>query len=242
MASTRFPGKPLAAETGRALVLHVADRAAMATLVDEVLVTAPDPEILDVVRADGIEAIRTGEHPNGTSRLAEVVERLGDRIPPRSIVVNVQGDEPEIEPEAIDAVIRALEADPGADMATIASPWNPDHDPDDPSIVKVVVSTSGRALYFSRARIPRVRDEADRSSGTGSLRRHVGLYAYRAEFLPRFAAWPEAPLERLERLEQLRVLEHGGAIAVAEFAAHGGGIDTESQYRAFVERFRTAGA
>lgn len=238
MASTRFPGKPLAADTGREMVLHVADQARAASLIDRVIVAAPDPEIIDVVVKDGGEAMLTGdEHPNGTSRLAEVVTRLGGDIDPGSIVVNVQGDEPELDPSAIDAVITALEADPGADMATIAAPWDPQDDPDDPSIVKVVRSAHGRALYFSRSRIPFVRDPENRTSPSAAPLRHVGLYAYRIEFLARFGAWPESPLERLESLEQLRVLEHGGAIAVAIHPASGSGIDTPEQYTAFVARW-----
>ena len=238
MASTRFPGKPLAADTGRAMVLHVVDRARAAKLVDRVIVAAPDPEIIDVVIQDGAEAMLTGDdHPNGTSRLAEVVTRLAGEIPPGSIVVNVQGDEPELDPGAIDAVITALETDPEADMATIAAPWDPVDDPEDPSIVKVVRSTQGRAMYFSRSRIPFVRDLRDRASESSAPLRHVGLYAYRIEFLARFAAWPESPLERLESLEQLRVLENGGSIAVAIHPASGPGIDTPEQYAAFVSRW-----
>jgi 3-deoxy-manno-octulosonate cytidylyltransferase (CMP-KDO synthetase) len=238
MASTRFPGKPLAAETGRAMVLHVVDRARAASLVDRVIVTAPDQLIVEAVQADGGEAMLTSEdHPNGTSRLAEVVDRLGDDLDPDSIVVNVQGDEPEIDPKAIDAVINVLESDPGADMATIAAPWDPTDDPEDPSIVKVVLSSRGRALYFSRSRIPFVRDTPASEVPPAGLLRHVGLYAYRAAFLPRFAAWAESPLELLERLEQLRVLENGGTIAVAVHATHGTGIDTPEQYQAFVARW-----
>lgn len=238
MASTRFPGKPLAADTGRAMVLHVVDRARAASLIDRVVVAAPDPEIIDVVVEDGGEAMLTGdEHPNGTSRLAEVVTRLGEEVAPDSIVVNVQGDEPELDPGAIDAVITALREDPEADMATIAAPWDPGDDPEDPSIVKVVCSARGRALYFSRSRIPHVRDAAERTATASAPLRHVGLYAYRRDFLARFAAWPESPLERLESLEQLRVLENGGSIAVAVHPASGSGIDTPEQYAAFVARW-----
>ncbi len=236
LASTRFPGKALAAETGRPLVLHVVDRARAADRVGRVIVAAPDAEIVDAAIADGVEAMTTAiDHPNGTSRLAEVVERLGPELDPDSIVVNVQGDEPELDPGSIDAVIRALESDPEADMATIAAPWVPEDDPEDPTIVKVVLDRVGRALYFSRSRIPFDRDSADLAS---AHLRHVGLYAYRARFLPRFAAWPPTPLETRESLEQLRVLEHGGRIAVAVHPATGAGIDTPEQYAAFVARWR----
>lgn len=239
MASTRFPGKALAAETGRPLVLHVVDRARAADRIGRVIVAAPDPEIIDAATGDGVEAMITAiDHPNGTSRLAEVVARLGDELDPESIVVNVQGDEPELDPASIDAVIDALEADPDADMATIAAPWDSEDDPDDPTIVKVVLDRAGRALYFSRSRIPFDRNpDEDRRS----FLRHVGLYAYRCRFLPRFASWTPTPLETRESLEQLRVLEHGGRIAVAVHPATGAGIDTPEQYAAFVARWR-AGA
>ena len=234
MASTRFPGKPLAAETGRPLVLHVADRAAAAATIDRVIVAAPDPEIISVARAGGIEAMLTREdHPNGTSRLAEVVERLGSELNPDSVVVNVQGDEPELDPGTIDAVVEALDLDQAADMATIASPFGPEEDPANPNLVKVVTAIDGRAMYFSRSPIP-----VDRDGGGVEPLRHVGLYAYRRSFLATFAAWPESPLERSERLEQLRVLEHGGRIAVGIHATDAGGIDTPAQYEAFVARWR----
>ena len=221
------------------MVLHVADRTKAARLIERVIVAAPDPEIIEAVIEDGGEAMLTGDdHPNGTSRLSEVVARLGEDIAPDSIVVNVQGDEPELDPNAIDAVITALEADPEADMATIAAPWDPEDDPEDPSIVKVVRAASGRALYFSRSRIPFVRDPGNRASPEAAPLRHVGLYAYRSEFLARFVAWPESPLERLESLEQLRVLDHGGTIAVAIHPARGSGIDTPEQYAAFVARWK----
>lgn len=234
--SSRFPGKALAAETGRPLVLHVADRAAMAKTADRVIVAAPDREILDVVTAAGVEAMETRlDHPNGTSRLAEVAGRLAEELPEDAILVNVQGDEPEIEPDAIDAVVAALGRDPEAEMATIATPFEPGEDPGNPNIVKVVTDLAGRALYFSRSLVP-----FDRDATGHRPRRHVGLYAYRRGFLPRFAAWPESPLERLERLEQLRVLENGGRIVVAEHPCRGTGIDTPAQYEAFVARWRAS--
>ncbi len=224
----------MAAETGRPMVLHVATQAKAARHVGRVIVTAPDPEILDAARDAGIEAMRTSpEHPNGTSRLAEVADRLAGELTPDAVLVNVQGDEPEIDPDAIDAVIEAIDRDAGADMATIASPFAAEEDPADPNLVKVVTGIDGRAMYFSRSPIPFDRD----GEGVEPLR-HVGLYAYRRSFLASFAAWPESPLERSERLEQLRVLEHGGRIAVGIHATHAGGIDTPAQYAAFVERWR----
>ncbi len=223
----------MANDTGRPMVLHVVDRALAARHVGRVIVTAPDPEILDAVRAAGVEAIPTSfDHPNGTSRLAEVADRLAAELAPDAVLVNVQGDEPEIDPAAIDAVIAAITRDSEADMATIASPFGPGEDPANPNLVKVVTTTDGRAMYFSRSPIPFDRD----GDGVEPLR-HVGLYAYRRSFLATFAAWPESPLERSERLEQLRVLEHGGRIAVGIHATDAGGIDTPAQYEAFVARW-----
>ena len=234
LGSTRFPGKALAAETGRPLILHVVDRARAARSVERVIVTAPDPEIIKIAQDAGVEAIETSfDHPNGTSRLAEVSARLANELPSNAILVNVQGDEPELEPDAIDAVILALSDDPEADMSTIAAPFGPGDDPTDPNQVKVVMGLDGRAIYFSRSLIPFDRDDAGFTPF-----RHVGLYAYRRGFLEQFASWPESPLERAERLEQLRVLEHGGRIAVAVHASDGGGIDTPEQYAAFVARWR----
>lgn len=223
----------MANATGRPMVLHVADRAIAARHVGRVIITAPDPEILDAARAAGVEAIPTSfDHPNGTSRLAEVADRLAGELSPDAVLVNVQGDEPEIDPEAIDAVIEAIARDPGADMATIASPFGADEDPANPNLVKVVTAIDGRAMYFSRSPIP-----CDRDGDGVEPMRHVGLYAYRRAFLATFAAWPESPLERSERLEQLRVLEHGGRIAVGIHPTDAGGIDTPAQYEAFVARW-----
>ena len=132
----------MASATGRPMVLHVADRAKAARHVDRVIITAPDPEIVDAARAAGVEAIPTSfDHPNGTSRLAEVADRLADELSPDAVLVNVQGDEPEIEPEAIDAVVAALRDDPAAEMATIATPFEPGEDPNNPNIVKVVTDS-----------------------------------------------------------------------------------------------------
>ena len=235
LGSTRFPGKALADGTGRPLILHVVDRARAASSVERVIVTAPDPEIIRIVEEAGVEAIETSfDHPNGTSRLAEVADRLASELPTDAIIVNVQGDEPELDPAAIDAVILALNNDSEADMSTIATPFGPDGDPADPNQVKVVIGLNGQAIYFSRSLIP-----FDRDAVGATPLRHVGLYAYRRDFLQRFASWPESPLEQAERLEQLRVLEHGGRIAVAIHASDCGGIDTPEQYAAFVARWRS---
>jgi 3-deoxy-manno-octulosonate cytidylyltransferase (CMP-KDO synthetase) len=227
-ASSRFPGKPLAARTGRALIQHVCDRAALAKCTSRVLVATDDSRIERVVREFGGEVVMTrADHANGTSRLAEVARDLAYG----TVVVNVQGDEPEIEPALIDKVAEALG---DADMCTIASPFAADEDPNDPNIVKVVVDRTGRALYFSRSPIPFKRD----AMGPSPPLKHVGLYAYRREFLIEYVGMTPTPLERTEHLEQLRVLEHGRRIQVVIAETRHHGIDTPEQYNEFVRRWQ----
>lgn len=237
LASSRFPEKVLASETGKPLVVHVLDQARKARSLDRVVVAADHARIVAAVEQHGGQAVLTREdHPNGTSRLAEVAAKLAES--PDDIFVNVQGDEPEIEPETIDAAVELLRSSPWADVATIASPFAPGESPDDPNLVKVVLGEGGRALYFSRAPIPFHRDAAKGASPRAKPLRHVGLYAYRAGFLPVFLGWPPSALEETESLEQLRVLEHGRGIAVAIRDVRSQGIDTPEQYAAFVRRFR----
>ncbi len=217
------------------MVVHVLEAALKARSLDAVIVAADHQRIVDAVRAHGGEAILTREdHPNGTSRLAEVAELTGAEI-----LVNIQGDEPEIEPEVIDAATELLLATAWADVATIASPFAADEDPTDPNLVKVVLGADGRALYFSRSAIPFWRDRTSRPSQTAPapFLRHVGLYAYRSAFLQEFVRWPISPLEETESLEQLRILEHGRSIAVAVRKVSTQGIDTPEQYEAFLQRF-----
>lgn len=252
-ASTRFPGKPLAAQTGKPLIQHVVERARQARLVTRVLVATDDQRIFDAVRAFGGEAMMTrSDHPNGTSRIAEVVSQLQGSVPffssgkkgtdplPLGMVVNVQGDEPEIDPAIIDRLIDALASDPsgggggGAPMATVASQFAADEDPANPNIVKVVVNAAGEALYFSRSLIPFDRD----SRRLVKPLKHVGLYAYRPDFLLKYVSLPPTPLELTEQLEQLRALEHGYKIKVILADARHHGIDTPDQYAAFVRRYR----
>jgi len=232
LASTRFPEKALAAETGMTMTQHVHDQVMRATSIDHVIVATDHQRIVDAVRGFGGDArLTSGDHPNGTSRIAEVARDLE-----ADLIVNVQGDEPEIEPSIIDTAVEALHSDDAAPMGTIASPFRDDEDPNDPNIVKVVRDQRGRALYFSRSRIP-----FDRDGAGVAVYKHVGLYVYRRSFLPTYVALPEAPLERAERLEQLRVLEHGYPIVVAIGDARHHGIDTPEQYAAFVERCRAHG-
>ncbi len=231
LGSTRFPGKVLAAKTGKPLIQHVVEAASRLRAASRVVVAADDRRIIEAVRAFGGEAVLTGEHPNGTSRLAEAARVLG--LPPESIVVNVEGDEPELDPGLIDAAVGALVSS-GAPMATAAVPFEPSEDPRDPSVVKVVRRLDGTALYFSRALVPFPRDAA---GPRPAPLRHVGLYAYRRAFLDVYVSLAPTELERVEQLEQLRVLAHGHAIAVAVGEARGhAGIDTPEQYEAFVAR------
>lgn len=233
MGSTRFPGKVLASETGRPLIQHVYEAASRAASVGRVVVATDDARVMEAIRTFGGNAVLTrGDHASGTSRLAEAAQKLG--LGAEDIVVNVQGDEPELEPEFIDAGVKALQAS-SAPMATVAVPFGAGEDPSNPNLVKVVLGLDGTALYFSRSVIPYVRDP-----GAGPYPPplcHVGLYVYRRPFLDTYIALSPTELERTESLEQLRVLAHGHRIAVAVLNARGfGGIDTPEQYAAFVER------
>jgi len=242
-ASVRFPGKPLADRTGKPLIRHVHEAVARCRRIGRIVVATDDDRIADAVRGFGGEVAMTrADHPNGTSRIAEVAATLD-----AGIVVNVQGDEPSIEPALVDAAIGALLARPDCPMATVASPFGPDEDPNDPNLVKVTLAADGTALYFSRAPIPFWRDrDRERTLDPAALPpavplKHVGLYVYRRDFLVRFPALPPTPLERTEQLEQLRALEHGHRIAVAIGDAPFHGIDTPEQYEAFVLRTLAAG-
>lgn len=239
LGSTRFPGKVLADRTGKPLIRHVWESTRRAASLARVVIATDDQRVLDVARGFGAEAVMTGsEHPNGTSRLAEAAATL--RLPEDAIVVNVQGDEPELHPGVIDAAVQMLvrgERDADASVATVATALRGDMGEriDDPNIVKVVVGRDGCALYFSRAAIPCDRDGA----GSAQALRHVGLYVYRHATLRRYAAMTPTPLEQAEKLEQLRALENGMRIAVAIVEpgmTGGGGIDTPEQYDAFVKR------
>ena len=210
LASSRFPQKILANETGKPLIQHVWDAAMRASSLSSVVIAVDDPAVQRLVQSFGGVAILTSpDHPNGTSRLAQASDFL--RLSSDTIVVNIQGDEPEMDPSTIDAVV-ALARTTSAAVTTVASPFAAHEDPTDPNIVKVVLRHDGSALYFSRSLIPHAR--VGSTQPTPPLR-HVGLYAYRAGFLPTYLALAPTPLEQTEMLEQLRVLEHGYSIAVA---------------------------
>jgi len=230
-ASTRLPGKPLLAETGKPLIQHVVEAVRGARRVGRVVVATDDARIAEAVRGFGGEALMTrADHRCGTDRLAEAAETL--HLADEAIVVNVQGDEPEVPPAAVDLLADLL-AGSDAPMATLITPL-PAGQAADPNRVKCVTDRTGRALYFSRAPIP-----FDRDAGGGvSYFLHLGIYAYRTAFLKRFTTLPPTPAERAEKLEQLRALEHGYAILTAEIRYDGAGIDTPEDYAAFVERIR----
>lgn len=215
--ATRFPGKPLVDLGGKPLIAHVVERAKKARGVAVVAVATDDERIAAAARAAGAEAILTGEAATGTDRVAVAARRLS---PVPELVVNLQGDEPLIEPEAIETLVSAMESS-GAEMGTLARPLE-DGELERTQVVKVVTDLQGNALYFSRAPIPH------RRAGGASprARAHVGIYAFTAACLQRFAALPPAPLEQEESLEQLRALEHGIRIRVADTAYRGFGIDT----------------
>lgn len=213
--STRLPGKPLRLLAGKPLIVHVAQRARAAGAA-QVVVATDDARIATALAGSDIEVCMTrADHASGSDRLAECARELG--WPDATVVVNLQGDEPFAPPAGIRCVADALVAD-GADMATLATPVESAALWFDPNCVKVVRDLRGRALYFSRAPLPWARDALarDRSAIPAGVEvlRHIGIYAYRAGFLKAFARLPRTPLEQAESLEQLRVLEHGHAIAV----------------------------
>lgn len=237
LGSTRFPRKVLADATGRPMILHVVEAARAARCARHVAVATDSDEVAHAVRAADCEAVITSpEHASGTSRLAEAARILGLRE--GEIIVNLQGDEPEIEPALIDAAAEHFTRSAGAEASTLASPLDPDSpDMTDPNVVKVVRSPAGLALYFSRSPIPYAR-----SAGRVQPLRHIGIYVYRRRFLDAYASLTPTPLEQAEQLEQLRVLEHGHKMAVGTWPGPTPpGIDTPQQYEAFVRRWRERG-
>jgi 3-deoxy-manno-octulosonate cytidylyltransferase (CMP-KDO synthetase) len=239
-ASTRLPGKPLLSDTGRPLIQHVIEAARRAKSLDRIIVATDDRRIAEAVASFGGEAVMTRtDHATGTDRVAEVAAQLrGARI-----IVNLQGDEPEVSGEALDRVVALLEGDPEAPMATLATAIRDEAIYRDPACVKVVCSARGRALYFSRSPIPCHRDGLPdpASSPRPIAYLHLGLYAYRREFLLSIGSLPPSPLEAAEKLEQLRVLDAGYPIAVGIVEEASVGIDTPEEYRRFVERWRVRG-
>jgi 3-deoxy-manno-octulosonate cytidylyltransferase (CMP-KDO synthetase) len=238
--STRLPDKMLLRETGKTVLEHTYEAALCARRPELVLIATDDEAIAAEARRFGARVAMTSpDCPSGTDRIAEAVRNL----PQAEIIVNLQGDEPEIDSAAIDRLFDLLEDDPTAAMATLATPIRERAKLDDPSCVKVTFDAAGRAMYFSRSLIPHPRQWSDDllAAEPPLFFQHIGIYAYSRTLLMQMPQWPIGRLEQTEKLEQLRVLENGAAIlvAVTERATHG--IDTPEDYAAFVERHRRAG-
>lgn len=220
-ASTRFPGKPLHPIAGKPLVQHVVERCRLARSLSEVIVATDDQRIADVAKKFSRVEMTSDQHPSGTDRIAEVVQRCEC-----DAAVNIQGDEPLIDPAVVDAVAHAL-AD--SQMSTAATPIQDAAEYDNPNVVKVVVNAAGRALYFSRRTIPFVRDAASRpvaeQLAAFPFLKHLGIYGYRRETLLKLVRFPISPLEAAEKLEQLRALDNGIEIAVVKVLYDSVGVD-----------------
>ncbi|MBN1817764.1 MAG: 3-deoxy-manno-octulosonate cytidylyltransferase [Sedimentisphaerales bacterium] len=231
--STRFGGKVLARDTGHYLVEHTWAQARKANSVDSVLIATDSDAVLRACREFGADCVMTSaDHQSGTDRIAEAVAEIK-----ADIVVNVQADEPEIDPGHIDFLVSLLAEHPDASMATLVTHFASAGQVADPNVVKCILDRSGRAIYFSRSVIP-----YDRAAGgVGAVEqyyRHLGIYAFRREFLLKYTKLPQTPLELAEKLEQLRVIEHGYSIVVGKVAHSCEGIDTPRQYDAFVKRWK----
>ena len=248
LASTRLPQKMLLCDTGKPLLQHTYESACSANRPDAVVVATDHPEIARAVeRFGGTVVLTSPDCPSGTDRVAEAARQMPDA----QIFVNVQGDEPEISPAAIDRLIALLEDNPFAGMTTLATPLRDPEQLANPACVKVVCDNAGRALYFSRSPIPFVRDTppAQRAGSSSTpvfnqpplFFQHLGIYAYRREELLRFATLEPSTLEQAEKLEQLRLLQTGGVIVVDTIQHASSGIDTPADYAAFVARHRKAG-
>jgi len=232
--STRLPGKPLLDRTGRTLIEHVVEAVDACDCFARIIVATDDQRIARAIensKANAEVAMTRRDHPNGTSRIAEAIETMAIEAP---LIVNVQGDEPEIDPVTIRSLIEVMQQDPEVPMGTVGSPFDAETNPANPNVVKVVttVTSPRRALYFSRSLVPFPR-QADKAP----VLKHLGLYAYRREFLSTYLSLSSTPLEQSESLEQLRVLEHGHPIGIAITDSPHPGIDTPEQYDAFVERY-----
>lgn len=221
-ASTRLPGKPLALIAGKPMIQRVIERVVLAESLDAVLVATDDRRIIDAVTSfniPGVNAVMTrADHPSGTDRIAEAV--AGE---PCDVVINIQGDEPLMDPALIDRLAEVMLSGDW-DMATAAAPIKSEADLKNPAVVKAVFGRDGQALYFSRAAIPFVRDAG--TDAAGAHWRHIGIYAYRREYLMRLVAEPPCRLEQLEKLEQLRALHIGCRMHVLQTGDIGIGVDT----------------
>ena len=232
-SSTRFHGKVLAKDTGKFLIQHTWEQASKAKLPAKVIIAADDKKVFEAAQSFGAECIMTSkDHKSGTDRIAESVSDLEF-----DIVINVQADEPQIDPEHIDFLGRLLVEHPDALMATLATDFKNSGQITDPNIVKVITDNSGRAIYFSRCPIPYNR-EVRGIGPTSEYLRHIGTYAYRKDFLMEITKLPQTRLEKIEKLEQLRVIENGFSILVGKVKHTADGIDTSEQYAEFVKRMK----
>lgn len=233
-ASSRLPGKPLLVAAGKTLLAHVLARVLLAREISDTIVATDDQRIADEAARSGARAILTSkELETGSDRVGAVLDQVeGD------IIVNVQGDEPDIDPALIDRLVHRLRSEPDLGVVTAAAPYPVQSRLDDPNRVKVVTDRRGRALYFSRALIPHVRGQDLQREPLGSSwpHLHVGVYAYRRHVLSHFLKWPRGRLEQLENLEQLRLLENGVPIAVELSEAAPAGVDTPADFEAFRKR------
>jgi 3-deoxy-manno-octulosonate cytidylyltransferase (CMP-KDO synthetase) len=221
-ASSRFPGKALAPIGSKPMLQHVYERVALARYLTSVIIATDDERIFEEARRFGAHARMTrADHLSGTDRVAEVAS-----ADPAEWVVNIQGDEPLIDPGAIDAAILPLLEEPSIPMGTLQKRIEDEREIEDPNVVKVVTDRFGNALYFSRAAIPCVREKAEAKGVPGAHYKHIGLYVYRRDFLLRYPELPVGPLEQAEKLEQLRALENGHKIRVVETEYESVGVDT----------------
>ncbi|MBF0171152.1 MAG: 3-deoxy-manno-octulosonate cytidylyltransferase [Nitrospinae bacterium] len=222
-ASTRLPGKPLRLIGGVPMIVRVWRQAMRMNTATRVVVATDDPRIADAVTQAGGEAVMTrADHPSGTDRIAEVAARIE-----ADIIVNVQGDEPFLDPEGVDAAVRGLVARPDVSVSTLVTPIGAE-EAADKNVTKAVMAADGLALYFSKAPIPHDRDG---DSPDRPLFKHLGVYVFRRDYLLRFASMAPTPLERCEKLEQLRILENGDKILCIKTAANSLGVDSEEDLR-----------
>jgi 3-deoxy-manno-octulosonate cytidylyltransferase (CMP-KDO synthetase) len=231
--ASRFEGKVLAKKSGKFLVQHTYERALLAKGIHQVLIATDDDRVAQACKSFGAACVMTSiAHQSGTDRIAEAVKDIS-----ADIIVNLQADEPEIDPANIEKVAAILADNPDADMATLIAPFEAAEQIANPNIVKCVIDGRGRALYFSRSPIPYNRQAQGVGSSVGGYWRHLGIYAYRKSFLMKFTKLSPSFLETTEKLEQLRALENGFTILTAKVERVWDGVDTPEQYEAFVKRY-----
>jgi len=236
LRSTRFADKVLAKDTGKFLIQHTYERACMAKLPEKVIIAADDEKVVAAAKTFGAECVLTSpDHQSGTDRIAEAVADMDVEI-----IVNLQGDEPEIDPGNIDYLAKMLMDNPNCTMATLAAEFQTAQQVSDPNIVKVIIGHNNKAIYFSRWPIPYDRENSGIGE-VGQYLRHIGIYAYRKKFLLEITALPQTPLEKIEKLEQLRAIENGYSILVGKVKHTCDGIDTPEQYAEFVKRYQREG-